>query len=144
MKTFLKKLFFTDTPAQGAFAGFTLLLTAFWIVPALILLQGDFPLNFVPFRATFFNLGCLIGILFAILYALTVWIRFYFRRQTEEIPWNAPGRLALYAVELLSVLLSGWIFICFLRAGHTILSLTATAVLVLLIAMLWIPLFLYP
>ena len=144
MKTLLKKLFFTDAPAQGVFAGFTLLLAAFWIVPALILLQGDFPLNFVPFRATFFNLGCQIGILFAILYALTVWIRFYFRRQTEEIPWNAPGRLTLYAVGLLSVVLSGWIFVRFLRAGHPILFLTAPAVLVLLIAMLWIPLFLYP
>ena len=76
MKDFLKKLFFTDRPAQGVFTGFTLLLAALWIVPALILLQGDFPLNFAPFRATFFNLGCLTGILLAVLYALIVWIQF--------------------------------------------------------------------
>ena len=145
MKDFLKKVFFFDRPAQGAFAGFTLLLAAFWIVPALIFLQGDFPLNVIPFRATFFNQGCLNGIQFAVLYALIVWIGFYFcHPQPEKIPWNAPGRLALYAVGLLSVLLSGWIFLCFLRADHTILSLTGPAMLVFLIAVLWIPMFRYP
>ena len=106
MKTFLKKLFYLDHPAEGVFAGFTLLLAAFWIVPALILLQGDFPLGFVPFRATFFTVSCLIGILLAMLYALTVWIRFYCqRRPMGKILWNAPGRLALYAAGLYSVLL---------------------------------------
>ena len=148
MKNFLKKLFFTDHPAQGAFTEFTLLLAALWIVPALIFLQGDFPLNLVPFRATFFTVSWLDGILLAVLYALIVWIQFYCqRRPAEKIPWNAPGRLALYAAGLISVLLSGWIFIHFLRADHAdqkIIFLTGPAVLVLLIAMVWIPLFLYP
>ena len=150
MKTFLKKLFFTDTPAQGAFTGFTLLLAAFWIVPALIFLQGDFPLNLVPFRATFFNRGCLTGIQLALLYALIVWIQFYCqRRAAEKIPWNAPGRLALYAAGLLSLLVSGWIFIQFLsspilRVYYPILLLTGPTMLILLIAVLWIPLFRYP
>ena len=143
MKDFLKKLFFTDHPAQGAFTGFTLLLAAFWIVPALIFLQGDFPLNLVPFRATFFTVSWLDGILLAVLYALTVWIQFYCQRRTaEKTPWNAPGRLALYAAGLISMLLSGWIFIHFLRADHAdevILSLTGPMVLVILIAMVWIP-----
>ena len=145
MKDFLKKLFFTDHPAQGAFTGFTLLLAAFWIVPALIFLQGDFPLNLVPFRATFFTVSWLDGILLAVLYALTVWIQFYCQRRTaEKTPWNAPGRLTLYAAGLISVLLSGWIFIHFLREGETVLSLTGPAALVILIAALWIPLFRYP
>ena len=150
MKDFLKKVFFFDRPAQGAFAGFTLLLAAFWIVPALILLQGDFPLNFAPFRATFFNLGCLTGILLTVLYALIVWIQFYCqRRAAEKIPWTAPGRLALYAAGLLSLLVSGWIFIQFLsspilRVYYPILLLTGPTVLILLIAVLWIPLFRYP
>ena len=146
MKNFLKKLFFTDTPAQGAFTGFTLLLAAFWIVPALILLQGDFPLNLMPFRATFFNLGCLTGILLAVLYALIVWIQFYCRRRpAEKIPWNAPGRLAHYAVALLSVLVSGWIFLYYLRSGYSEeRSLAGAAVLVFLILVLWCPLFLFP
>ena len=145
MKDFLKKVFFADCPAQGIFAGFTLVLAVFWIVPALIFLQGDFPLNIVPFRTTFFNRGCLTGIQLALLYALTVWVLFYFRRcPAEKIPWNAPGRLALYAAGLLSVLLSGWIFIHFLREDETVLSLTGPAVLVLLVAVLWIPLFRYP
>ena len=146
MKDFLKKVFFFDRPAQGAFAGFTLLLAAFWIVPTLILLQGDFPLNVIPFRATVFTVGCLIGILLAVLYALIVWIRFYFRRcPTEKIPWNAPGRLALYAAGLLSVLVSGWIFLYFLRSVDSKeLSLAGVAVLVFLIWVLWVPLFLFP
>ena len=78
MKDFLKKLFFVDAPAQGAFAGFTLLLAAFWIVPALILLSGDFSLNTMTFLATVVNSISLLGLLFAILYALIVWFRFYF------------------------------------------------------------------
>ncbi|MBE6372165.1 MAG: hypothetical protein E7055_08845 [Lentisphaerae bacterium] len=146
MKNFLKKLFFTDHPAQGVFTGFTLLLAALWIVPALILLQGDFPLNLMPFRATFFTVSWLDGILLAVLYALTVWIQFYCqRRAAEKIPWNAPGRLALYAVALLSVLVSGWIFLYYLRSGYSEeRSLAGAAVLVFLILVLWCPLFLFP
>lgn len=146
MKDFLKKVFFFDRPAQGAFAGFTLLLTAFWIVPSLVLLRGDFPLNVIPFRATVFTVGGLIGILLVWLYALTVWIRFYFcRPQPEKVPWNAPGRLALYAAGLLSVLVSGWVFLYFLRSGNSEeLSLAGAVVLVFLILVLWVPLFLFP
>ncbi len=35
MKTFLKKLFFADTPAQGALTGITLLIASVWILPGL-------------------------------------------------------------------------------------------------------------
>ena len=47
MKDLLKKLFFTDAPEQGAFAGFTLVLVSLWLVPALYLLCGG-PMNFRP------------------------------------------------------------------------------------------------
>jgi len=40
MKNFLKKLFFTDAPAQGVLAGTTLLFASLWIAPALYLLCG--------------------------------------------------------------------------------------------------------
>ena len=41
MKDFLKKVFFFDRPAQGAFAGTTLLLVSLWLGPALFLLCGE-------------------------------------------------------------------------------------------------------
>jgi hypothetical protein len=140
MKDFLKKVFFFDHPAQGVFAGFTLLLAAIWIVPALIFIKGDFP------RFTVFNQICLAGLLIAVIFVLIVWIRFYFcHPQPKKVPWNAPGRLVLYAVGLLSVLLSGWIFLYFLRSGGSEeFSLAGAAVLVFLIWVLWVPLFLFP
>ena len=47
MKDFLKKVFFADCPAQGVFAGFTLVLVLLWLVPALYLWCGG-PMNFRP------------------------------------------------------------------------------------------------
>ena len=141
MKDFLKKLFFVDAPAQGAFAGFTLLLAAFWIVPALILLSGDFSLNTMTFLATVVNSISLLGLLFAILYALIVWFRFYFCcPQTNEILWNAPGSWALYAAGLFSVLLSGYFFLQSYLTGHKILVLVGMAVFASLVVILWMPL----
>ncbi len=145
MKNFLKKVFFIDAPAQGAFAGFTLLLAAFWIVPALILLSGDFSLNTMTFPTALVNSISLLGLLFAILYALIVWIRFYFCcSQTNEVRWNAPGSRALYAAVLLSVLLSGYFFLQSFFTGHKALVFAGMAVFTSLVVILWMPLIKFP
>lgn len=141
MKDFLKKLFFVDAPAQGAFAGFTLLLAAFWIVPSLILLSGDFSLNTMTFLTAVVNSISLLGLLFAILYALIVWFRFYFCcPQTNEIRWNAPGNWALHAAGLFSLLLSGYFFLQSFLTGHKMLIIVGMAVFASLVVILWMPL----
>ena len=62
MKDLLKKLFFTDAPAQGVFAGFTLVLVSLWLVPALYLLCGG-PMNFrPPVRMIFLAVALLLAI----------------------------------------------------------------------------------
>ena len=147
MKGFSKKVFFVDCPAQGVFAGFTLLLASCWIVPSLILLKGDFPLGILPFRPTAFPVWCLAGLLVVSLYALTIWIRFYFFRPAMEkgkVPWNSFGRLAFYAVCLFSVLTTGWISSRLSRAGYPVPRLTGAAFLLLQIGILWVPLIKFP
>jgi hypothetical protein len=65
MKTFLKKLFFADTPAQGALTGITLLIASVWILPGLTGLYF-----FYCLRVLF----CIWGLLFV--YALILRVRF--------------------------------------------------------------------
>ena len=65
MKAFLKKLFFVDTPAQGALTGITLLIAAVWILPGLTGLYF-----FYCLRVLF----CIWGLLFV--YALILRVRF--------------------------------------------------------------------
>ena len=115
MKDFLKKLFFTDRPAQGAFAGFTLVLVSLWLVPALYLLCGG-PMNFrLPVRMIFLAVVLLLAI-----YLLTGFLcarkaQIPFRKmfgRGVQILW---GLVA--AVYLLSL---GMVFVTRVRTGFAV------------------------
>ena len=81
MKNFLKKLFFYDRPAEGAFAGTTLLLVSLWLGPALFLLCGGLENCNSPIQWTrFWQLVFILPIPFCALYALTAWFHFYLRK----------------------------------------------------------------
>ena len=74
MKDFLKKEFYSDRPAEGAFAGTTLLLVLLWLAPSVILLfGGPMDLSVVKKESLIFflPLPCLV------LYVLTAWFHFY-------------------------------------------------------------------
>ena len=88
MKDFLKKVFFFDRPAQGAFAGTTLLLVSLWLAPALYLLCG----GLLDFRrevhlTSFWQLIFFLPIPFFALYALTSWFHFYRQAVTGKKKW---------------------------------------------------------
>ena len=68
MKTFLKKLFFTDAPAQGVLTGFILLAASGWIIPGIALLCG-FPMKWVWWA---------IPLIFVFLYAWITALQFLF------------------------------------------------------------------
>ena len=77
MKTFLKKLFYPDAPAQGAFVGTTLLFTSLWLGPALFLLFGGLANCSSPIRwPCFWQLIFILPIPFCALYALASWFHF--------------------------------------------------------------------
>jgi len=78
MKDFLKKVFFFDRPAQGAFAGTTLLLVSLWLGPALFLLCGGLANCNAPI-SRFWQLLFLLPVPLCALYALTSWFHFYLR-----------------------------------------------------------------
>ena len=119
MKDFLKKLFFTDrpaqgisaklsfswgksfstdSPAQGAFAGTTLLLVSLWLAPALFLLCGG-PMDFsrwekwtFPWQMVFFlPIPCLL------LYVLTAWFHFYRERAGNKKTALFTGAFLLFS-----------------------------------------------
>ena len=119
MKDFLKKLFFTDrpaqgisaklsfswgksfsadSPAQGAFAGTTLLLVSLWLAPALFLLCGG-PMDFsrwekwtFPWQMVFFlPIPCLL------LYVLTAWFHFYRERAENKKTALFTGAFLLFS-----------------------------------------------
>ena len=105
MKNFLRKLFFHDHPAEGVFAGTTLLFVSLWIAPTLYLLcggwadwtlsqlsRGNWPLVFLWLPIA------------PILYWLILFIQFHRSEILRERPkWNSPGMLVSIAVLILTL-----------------------------------------
>ena len=111
MKTFLKKLFFTDTPAQGVFAGMTLLFASMWLAPALYLLCGGWA-DWTPAQLSRGNwpLIFLLLPLPMFLYWLILFIRFHRSQIICKKPeWNSPGMLVSLAFLLAALALAPWI-----------------------------------
>ena len=101
MKTFLKKLFYLDAPAEGAFAGTTLLFVSLWLAPALYLLCGG-EADWTPkqlFRGENRPLVFLWLPLVLLLYWLILFVRFHRSEILRRKPkWNSPGMLVSLAV----------------------------------------------
>ena len=108
MKNFLKKLFYWDNPAQGVFAGTTLLLVSLWLAPALYLLCEGLARPWV-FRGNPQALFLLLP-LPAFLYWLILFIRFHRSEILRGKPkWNSPGMLVSLAFLLAALALAPWI-----------------------------------
>ena len=99
MKTILKKLFYLDHPAEGVFAGTTLLFASLWIAPALYLLCEGLARPWV-FRDNPQALFLLLPVPM-FLYWLIVFIRFHRSEIMRQKPkWNSPGMLFSLAVTI--------------------------------------------
>lgn len=97
MKDFLKKVFFFDRPAQGAFAGTTLLFVSLWLAPALYLLCEGLARPW-GFRGNPQMLFLLLPVP-----AFFYWLILFFRFHRSEIlrgkpKWNSPEMLFSLAV----------------------------------------------
>ena len=102
MKDLLGKVFFANRPAQGAFAGLTLLLVSLWVAPALYLLCEGLARPWV-FRGNPQALFLLLP-LPAFLYWLILFIRFHRGEILRRKPaWNSPGTLFSLAVLILTL-----------------------------------------
>ena len=111
MKNFLKKLFYWDNPAQGVFAGTTLVLVSLWIAPALYLLCRGWA-DWTPAQLSRGNwpLVFLLLPLAAFLYWLILFIRFHRSEILRQKPqWNSPGMLVSLAILLAALALAPWI-----------------------------------
>ena len=112
MKNFLKKLFYWDNPAQGVFAGTTLLLVSLWIAPSLYLLCGGWA-DWTPsqlFHGQNLPLIFLLLPLPMFLYWLILFIRFHRSQIMCKKPqWKSPGMLVSLVVLLAALALAPWI-----------------------------------
>ncbi|MBE6372164.1 MAG: hypothetical protein E7055_08840 [Lentisphaerae bacterium] len=108
MKNILKKMFFVDAPAQGAFAGTTMLLVSLWLAPALYLLCDGLARPWV-FRGNPQALILLLPVP-AFLYWLILFIRFHRSEILCKKPkWNSPGMLVSLAFLLAAMATAPWI-----------------------------------
>ena len=133
MKTFLKKLFYLDAPAQGAFVGTTLLFVSLWLGPALFLLFGGLANCSSPIRWThFWQLIFILPIPFCALYALASWFHFY----RGEI--SGKKKLALIPV-ILALSAAAYLFCCDIEspAGPAVLLLFFILLPLVLIPWVW-------